>query len=64
MGWSLLGFFVPQTNQTVLYGDTIAIIAVCSEFYMKEINTVCGENAKSFNFKSAGTYSYNRALSG
>jgi len=44
--------------------DTIAIIAVCSDYHTKEINTVCGENEKNFNIKSAGTYSYHRALNG
>jgi len=46
MGWSLLRFFVPHTNQTILYGDTIVITAVCSEYHTAEINTLCGENKK------------------
>jgi len=50
--------FLCYTHQSdIAVWDTIAIIAVCSDYHTKEINTVCGENAKNFNIKSAGIYS-------
>jgi hypothetical protein len=33
------------------------IIAVCSEFHTKNINTLCGQNVELLNVKPGGTYS-------
>jgi len=33
------------------------IIAVCSEFHIKHINTACGQNVEFFSVKPGGTYS-------
>jgi hypothetical protein len=38
------------------------IIAVCSEFQTKHINTLCGQNGGFFNVKPDGTYSNYWAL--
>jgi len=38
------------------------IIAVCSEIYIKHINTLCGQNVQFVNVRPGGTYSYHWAL--
>jgi hypothetical protein len=38
------------------------IIAVCSEFHTKHINTLCGQIVELLNVKCGGTYSNHWAL--
>jgi len=52
---------VIQTRQLMLCRE---IIAVCSEFHTKHINTLCGQIVEFFNVKPGGTYSDHWALKG
>ena len=38
------------------------IIAICSEFHTKHINTLCGQNIEFVNVKAGGTYTDHWAL--
>jgi len=33
------------------------IIAICSEFHTKHVNTLCGQNIEIVNVKAGGTHS-------
>jgi hypothetical protein len=40
------------------------VIAVYCENHAKHINTLCGQNAESFNIEAGGMYGYHRSLKG
>jgi hypothetical protein len=40
------------------------IMAVCSQIHTKHINTLCGQNVQSCEFKAGGTHGYHRFLEG
>ena len=47
-GLQRVKFSVIKTSQLILYRE---LMAVCSEFHTKHINTVCGQNVELLNVK-------------
>jgi hypothetical protein len=50
---------VSVTKQSILYGD---ILIVCSDIRTKQMNTLCGQNAKSLKVRNGDTESKQRLL--